>query len=157
MGSVQNLFIDFVQPEFVAASPVHRERPRPEPDYTDSVCCVAGKAFDGVADAGLFAVISGRSPPHRRVKQLFAETPASTRSLNLAKPVGRLSVENLTYFVPGNPKPLLRGVSFELEAGEIGQVCFRGPQNFMGYVNDPVATATAWARKVSLLAVCSQV
>lgn len=56
---------------------------------------------------------------YQRVKQLFAETPATTRSLNLAKPVGKLSVENLTYFTPGNPKPLLRGVSFELAAGEI--------------------------------------
>ena len=30
----------------------------------------------------------------------------------------------------------------ELPAGEIGHVCFRGPQTFLGYVNDPAATAT---------------
>jgi acyl-CoA synthetase (AMP-forming)/AMP-acid ligase II len=29
----------------------------------------------------------------------------------------------------------------ELPAGEIGHVCFRGPQTFLGYVNDPEATA----------------
>jgi acyl-CoA synthetase (AMP-forming)/AMP-acid ligase II len=29
----------------------------------------------------------------------------------------------------------------ELPAGQIGHVCFRGPQTFLGYVNDPEATA----------------
>jgi fatty-acyl-CoA synthase len=29
----------------------------------------------------------------------------------------------------------------ELPPGEIGHVCFRGPQTFLGYINDPVATA----------------
>ncbi len=29
----------------------------------------------------------------------------------------------------------------ELPSGEIGHVCFRGPQTFLGYVNDPEATA----------------
>ena len=31
----------------------------------------------------------------------------------------------------------------ELPAGEVGNVCFRGPQTFLGYVNDPAATARA--------------
>jgi acyl-CoA synthetase (AMP-forming)/AMP-acid ligase II len=34
----------------------------------------------------------------------------------------------------------------EHAAGEIGHVCFRGPQNFLGYVNDPEATAKAISR-----------
>jgi acyl-CoA synthetase (AMP-forming)/AMP-acid ligase II len=34
----------------------------------------------------------------------------------------------------------------ELAAGEIGHVCFRGPQNFAGYVNDPAATACVISR-----------
>ncbi len=29
----------------------------------------------------------------------------------------------------------------ELPQGEIGEICFRGPQTFLGYVNDPAATA----------------
>jgi fatty-acyl-CoA synthase len=29
----------------------------------------------------------------------------------------------------------------EVPAGELGHVCFRGPQTFLGYLNDPVATA----------------
>jgi acyl-CoA synthetase (AMP-forming)/AMP-acid ligase II len=34
----------------------------------------------------------------------------------------------------------------ELNSGEIGHVCFRGPQTFLGYVNDPAATARAISR-----------
>jgi fatty-acyl-CoA synthase len=31
----------------------------------------------------------------------------------------------------------------ELPSGTVGHVCFRGPQNFLGYVNNPAATAQA--------------
>jgi acyl-CoA synthetase (AMP-forming)/AMP-acid ligase II len=31
----------------------------------------------------------------------------------------------------------------ELQNGELGYICFRGPQTFLGYVNDPEATAAA--------------
>ncbi|MGA2349032.1 MAG: class I adenylate-forming enzyme family protein [Terracidiphilus sp.] len=34
----------------------------------------------------------------------------------------------------------------ELPSGEIGHVCFRGPQTFLGYVNDRAATAQAISR-----------
>jgi fatty-acyl-CoA synthase len=34
----------------------------------------------------------------------------------------------------------------ELPSGEIGHLCFRGPQTFVGYVNDPAATAQAISR-----------
>lgn len=34
----------------------------------------------------------------------------------------------------------------ELPAGEIGHVCFRGPQTFLGYVNDAAATAATISR-----------
>ena len=34
----------------------------------------------------------------------------------------------------------------ELPAGEIGHICFRGPQTFLGYVNDPAATAKTISR-----------
>jgi len=34
----------------------------------------------------------------------------------------------------------------EMGAGEIGHVCFRGPQNFLGYVGDPEATAAVLSR-----------
>jgi len=34
----------------------------------------------------------------------------------------------------------------ELPEGEIGHICFRGPQTFLGYVNDPEATARTISR-----------
>jgi long-subunit acyl-CoA synthetase (AMP-forming) len=34
----------------------------------------------------------------------------------------------------------------ELPPGETGSICFRGPQTFLGYVNDPAATARAISR-----------
>jgi acyl-CoA synthetase (AMP-forming)/AMP-acid ligase II len=34
----------------------------------------------------------------------------------------------------------------ELPIGEIGHICFHGPQTFLGYVNDPAATAKAISR-----------
>ena len=38
------------------------------------------------------------------------------------------------------------GAGDELTPGEIGHLCFRGPQTFLGYVNDPEATAKAISR-----------
>jgi len=34
----------------------------------------------------------------------------------------------------------------ELPEGEIGHICFRGPQTFLGYLNDPAATAATLSR-----------
>ena len=55
----------------------------------------------------------------QRLRELFGNLPARQANLELAKPEGRVSVEGLTYVVPGNSKPLLRGVSFALEPGEV--------------------------------------
>lgn len=55
----------------------------------------------------------------QRLRELFARIPTREANLALSKPVGQLSVEGLTYVVPGNPKPLLRGVTFALEPGEV--------------------------------------
>jgi PrtD family type I secretion system ABC transporter len=55
----------------------------------------------------------------RRLHQLFTAIAGQGPSLALPKPTGRLSVENVSYVAPGSPRPLLRNVSFEIEAGEI--------------------------------------
>ena len=34
----------------------------------------------------------------------------------------------------------------ELPPGEVGHICFHGPQNFLGYVNDPEATAATLSK-----------
>jgi ATP-binding cassette subfamily C protein len=56
---------------------------------------------------------------YQRLSALFASIPSRDASLTLSKPVGQISVEGLTYAIPGNPKPLLRGVTFALEPGDI--------------------------------------
>ncbi|MFI5030603.1 MAG: type I secretion system permease/ATPase [Reyranellales bacterium] len=55
----------------------------------------------------------------RRLDELFLARPVAERALTLPRPAGRLEVENLTCVVPGQPAPLLRGVSFALAAGEV--------------------------------------
>lgn len=57
------------------------------------------------------------------------------RSIGFAAPIYPMSIR----------KPM-RGDGFaggEVAAGEVGHVCFKGPQNFLGYVNDPEATSKA--------------
>jgi PrtD family type I secretion system ABC transporter len=56
---------------------------------------------------------------YQRLKDLFAAMPPADRTLKLARPKGRLSVEGVTYVVPGTSRYLLRGVSFALEPGEV--------------------------------------
>ncbi len=55
----------------------------------------------------------------RRLSDLFAASPLRDQSLSLPRPDGRLDVESLTLVAPGSSKPLLRGVSFDLEPGEV--------------------------------------
>jgi PrtD family type I secretion system ABC transporter len=55
----------------------------------------------------------------RRLNELFVARPVAEAPLTLPRPAGRLEVENLTCFVPGQSTPLLRGVSFALEPGEV--------------------------------------
>jgi len=55
----------------------------------------------------------------QRIKQLLASSPVADPVLALPRPAGRLSVEGLIYGIPRAPTPILRGFSFQLEAGEI--------------------------------------
>ena len=55
----------------------------------------------------------------RRLQQLFSVIVSQGAELALPKPVGKLSVEGVSYVAPGSPRPLLRNVSFEVEAGEV--------------------------------------
>ena len=55
----------------------------------------------------------------RRLHQLFSAIASQGPELALPKPTGKLSVEGVSYVAPGSPRPLLRNVSFEIEAGEI--------------------------------------
>jgi ATP-binding cassette subfamily C protein len=54
-----------------------------------------------------------------RLKALLTNYPVADPTLALPQPAGRLSVEGLTYGIPHSQRPILRSVSFRLEAGEI--------------------------------------
>ncbi len=54
----------------------------------------------------------------RRLDELLAANPAAGPGTELPAPAGRLSVERATFAMRGAETPILRGVSFELAAGE---------------------------------------
>jgi ATP-binding cassette subfamily C protein len=55
----------------------------------------------------------------RRLHELLDQNAGQAPALVLPRPAGRLSVDGVSYVAPGSPRPLLRNISFELEAGEI--------------------------------------
>ncbi len=55
---------------------------------------------------------------YKRVKQILAAMPAASASMPLPAPSGNVSVEGLAYVHSGASDPVLRGISFELKAGE---------------------------------------
>jgi PrtD family type I secretion system ABC transporter len=55
----------------------------------------------------------------RRLGDLWTKSKAGTGSVVLPRPVGHLSVEGLTFVAPSASRPILRGVSFEVAAGEV--------------------------------------
>ncbi|WP_283811724.1 type I secretion system permease/ATPase [Bradyrhizobium hipponense] len=54
-----------------------------------------------------------------RLRELLAGAQAQEPRLTLPRPEGGLSVEALSYAAPGMSKPILRGVSFQIEPGEV--------------------------------------
>jgi len=54
-----------------------------------------------------------------RVRELLAANPPREAGLTLPRPEGRLSVEALSFVAPGTSKPILRGVTFQIEPGEV--------------------------------------
>ncbi|WFU38081.1 type I secretion system permease/ATPase [Bradyrhizobium sp. CB82] len=54
-----------------------------------------------------------------RVRELLHVNLQYEAGLTLPRPEGRISVEALSYAPPGSPKPVLRGVTFRIEPGEV--------------------------------------
>ena len=54
-----------------------------------------------------------------RVRELLAANPPRETGLSLPRPDGRVSVEALTFVPPLGNKPILRGVAFGIEPGEV--------------------------------------
>jgi PrtD family type I secretion system ABC transporter len=60
-----------------------------------------------------------------RMRELLTAFPEPAKHLELPRPQGKVTVEGLVYFVQGNPKPVLRGLSFVVQPGE--QIGIFGP------------------------------
>jgi PrtD family type I secretion system ABC transporter len=54
-----------------------------------------------------------------RVRELLSANPPHESGLSLPRPKGRLAVEALTFVPPLSNKPILRGVAFAIEPGEL--------------------------------------
>jgi PrtD family type I secretion system ABC transporter len=54
-----------------------------------------------------------------RVRELLAASPLRDTGLTLPRPLGRLAVEGLSFVPPVSSKPILRGVAFGVEPGEV--------------------------------------
>jgi ATP-binding cassette subfamily C protein len=54
-----------------------------------------------------------------RVRDVLAASPAPEAGLTLPRPDGHLSVEGLTFVPPLSSRPILRGVTFSIDPGEV--------------------------------------
>ncbi|TKV80547.1 type I secretion system permease/ATPase [Bradyrhizobium elkanii] len=54
-----------------------------------------------------------------RIRDLLSASPAQAPGLSLPRPTGRLSVEGVTFVPPRSNKPILKGVTFAIEPGEV--------------------------------------
>jgi acyl-CoA synthetase (AMP-forming)/AMP-acid ligase II len=116
-------------------------------------------AYDAADFSSLrLAVYGGQAVPRPFLEKMRTMAPLVATGLGLTETSGFVtytpvtdSVEDLDgtlgFAAPAYPmsvrQPMLGDGSAgsELPAGEIGEVCFRGPQTFLGYVNNPEATA----------------
>ena len=111
-----------------------------------------------------FAAYGGQQVSRAFLQQLAAMAPRVATGLGLTESAGFCTyvmedaasandvLTSLGHAMPVYPFSIrqpMREDGFagdELPAGEIGHICFRGPQTFLGYVNDPEATARAISR-----------
>lgn len=106
------------------------------------------------------AVYGGQSVPRAFLEKLTAMAPRIGTGLGLTEASGfctytppagdaGLVAASLGHAMPVYPLSIREpmrpngAAGAELPPGEIGHVCFRGPQTFSGYVNDPEATRRA--------------
>lgn len=80
---------------------------------------IAGRALAPMEGAieGWKSAVQARHA-YGRVRQTLAAMGEALPRIELPDPQGRLSVEQLSYMVPGQSRPILHDVSFELEPGD---------------------------------------
>lgn len=104
------------------------------------------------------AVYGGQAVPRPFLDRMLQMAPHIATGLGLTEASGFCTYTALT----PHPEEVARGLGWampayrmsvrepmgaegvagaELAAGQVGQICFQGPQNFLGYVNDASATA----------------
>jgi acyl-CoA synthetase (AMP-forming)/AMP-acid ligase II len=106
------------------------------------------------------AVYGGQAAPRAFLEQMLRMAPRIATGLGLTEASGFCTYTPLTadadavaggvgWSMPAHPMSIRAAMradgsaGAELPEGDVGHVCFRGPQNFLGYLNDPVATAEA--------------
>ncbi|MEJ8838675.1 type I secretion system permease/ATPase [Ramlibacter sp. AN1133] len=72
-----------------------------------------------VALIAQWRTVVGARDAWERLAKLLATIPARPAAMALPAPSGRLAAENLVVPVPGSNAPVLRGVSFSLQPGEV--------------------------------------
>ena len=109
------------------------------------------------------AVYGGQAVPRPFLERMLPMAPAIATGLGLTEASGFCTYTALT----PDAGEVARGIGWampayrlsiresmdaagsagaELSAGQVGHICFAGPQNFLGYVNDPDATAATLSR-----------
>ena len=79
-----------------------------------------GRALSPVEQLiGSWKQFKGASASYERLKQMLNAYPERKEVMSLPRPVGRLSVENLIVGAPGTRKPIVQGVSFQIEPGDV--------------------------------------
>jgi acyl-CoA synthetase (AMP-forming)/AMP-acid ligase II len=108
------------------------------------------------------AIYGGQAVPRPFLERMLRMAPAIATGLGLTETSGFCTYTALTgsadaiaggvgWAMPAYPMSIRQpmqadgSAGAEMPAGGIGHVCFRGPQNFLGYVNDPAATAATLA------------
>jgi PrtD family type I secretion system ABC transporter len=81
---------------------------------------VLGRALAPVEQAiGAWRSFIAARESYGRIKQLLAVVSAEEDAMRLSAPTGRLGVEQLTYAPPNSMKPIVKGMSLDLEPGSV--------------------------------------
>lgn len=81
---------------------------------------LVGRALAPVQQViGVWKSFASTRSAYERLNALLVANPARPVGMALPKPQGNLAVEGVTAGVPGSPMPVLRGLSFAVQAGDV--------------------------------------